>query len=237
MKSKLPVAVEPESIENIPGGPLVYQIGNEYNDYSELCGKTLPKEKKVAECSLPKDYLGTPATLIEETSAGAGHVIEDSSPHDTKAASKDSKKIHGEETISQEHALPRRRRRRRSKGTGIVLAPDRRHSQSSRNGAKHKKKPRHRHKPHSNVARSRIRKRTTDVGIFLSLKTRKEAKTMSGRKTRHKVRKLADNGVRHRPRRSKLHGESGNNEISCVHVIVICTKALVDFFRGYATGW
>jgi hypothetical protein len=60
---------------------------------------------------------------------------------------------------------------------------------------------------------------------------------MSGRKTHHTVRGMADDGGSHRPRRSKLHAESENDEMSCVHLIVICTKALVDFFRGFVTGW
>jgi len=213
-------------------------VGIECNDFSALpCGKSLSKEKTSAECSLAKDYLRTPATLIEETSIGAGEFMEDSSPHDSKAVSEGSKRIYGKEIHSQENVPPRRRRRRRSNRRGIALAPDRRHRQSNRNGTQHKKKHRHRHQTHSSVARSRVRKRTSDIGTFLSPETRKEGKTMSGRTTRYMMRRLAEDDMRNRPRRSTLPAESENDEMSCVHLIVICTKELVDFFRGFVTGW
>ena len=228
IKNKLLAAPELESIENIP------------NDYAGLPrGKTSPGEKRSAGCSLHKDDLGPPATLTEGISIGAGKVIADSSPHNTEAASERSRGISGKEIHSQENILRRRRRRRRRRSDGMstVFALNRRYSQGNRNGAQYKKKRRHRHRTQSNMAQNRKEKRTSDGGIVMSSKVRKGAKTLSGRKMRGMPGRLGDDGIRYRSMRAKLHAESENDEMSCVYLIRICTKAVGDFFRGVLTGW
>jgi hypothetical protein len=55
-------------------------------------------------------------------------------------------------------------------------------------------------------------------------------------KTRHMMQRMTDDSESYRPKRSNLHAESGDNEMSCVQLIMIFTNTLMNFFRGLATG-
>jgi hypothetical protein len=192
--------------------------------------------RKSAECSLSKVYLGAPAPLIEEVTTG-NEVVTDSLPHSKEASSERSKGISGKGIQSQENIRRRRRRRRRRRGNarGIALAPNQRYRQSNKNGAQYTEERRHRHKMQSNVAQDRKMKRTFDSGV--APRRRKGTKALSGREMRGKRGRLGDDGIRYRSTRAKLHDEFENDETCCVYFIEICTKAVVDFFRGVLTGW
>jgi hypothetical protein len=206
-------------------------------DGAPIEGQRNTVSRKNAECSLSKAYLGAPATLIEEMTTGNDEVVPDSLPHSKEASSERSKGISGKEIHSQENIRRRRRRRRRRRGNagGIALAPNRRYRQSNRDGAQYEEKRRHRRKMQSNVAQERKLKRAFDGGI--APKIRKGAKTLPGRETRGMRGRLGDDRIRYRSTRAKLHDEFENDEMCCVYFIGICTKAVVDFFRGVLTGW
>jgi len=89
----------------------------------------------------------------------------------------------------------------------------------------------------SNVVQNRKQKRTFDGGVVITPKIRKGTKRSSRRDARGIRGRLGDDGLRHRSTKAKLHSEFDNDEMSCVYVIGICTKAVVDFFRGVLSGW
>jgi hypothetical protein len=224
----------PAFIKNIPASLLEYHVGNEYEDRSELPrGRPLSERNGSVEYSSLKQYLSPPTASVEETSTAGGQAMEDTSAHDTKDLSEGKKRIKRNEIHLQQNPPPRRRRRR-SNGTGTAPALDRRHNRSSRNGAKHRKTPRHRHRIRSSMARNRNRKRVSGGGIALSPNARKERKTISGIKTRHMMQRMTEDGGSYRPKRS--NAESGDNEMSCMHLIMIFKNTVVDFFCGFATG-
>jgi hypothetical protein len=57
-----------------------------------------------------------------------------------------------------------------------------------------------------------------------------------GRDARGMRGRLGDD-IRHRSLRAKLYSEFDNDEMSCVCVIRIYRKAVVDFFRGIFSSW
>jgi len=85
------------------------------------------------------------------------------------------------------------------------------------------------------VVQNRKQKRTFDSGIVITSK--KGTKTLSERDRRNLRARLGDDGVRHRSTRAKLHGEVDNDEMTCIDVIEIGTKAVVNFFWGVLTCW
>jgi hypothetical protein len=68
-------------------------------------------------------------------------------------------------------------------------------------------------------------------------KIQKGTKRSSRRDTCGIQGRLGDDGLRHRSTKAKLHSKFDNDEMSYVYVIGICTKAVVDFFRGVLSGW
>jgi hypothetical protein len=88
-----------------------------------------------------------------------------------------------------------------------------------------------------NVVQNRKQKRTFNSGVMITPKIRKGTKRSSRRDAHHMRGRLGDDGVRHRSTKAKLHSEFDNDETSCVYVIGICTKAIVDFFWGVLSGW
>jgi len=65
-------------------------------------------------------------------------------------------------------------------------------------------------------------------------RVRKGTKTSHGRNARGMQDRLGDSG-RHRLTKAKSDGFD-YNEMSCVDVIGMCIKAVVDYFRGVLTG-
>jgi hypothetical protein len=186
-------------------------------------------------CSVSKARLGASATSIEEATAGDDEVVADSLPHGMGAALERSKEAPGEGIHSQENIRRRRRRRRRRSNTrDTALTPNRRYRQSKRNGAQYKEKRRRRHTMQSNVAQNRKQKRAFDGGIMAAPRVRKGTKTSHGRNARGMQGRLGDSG-RHRSTRAKSDGFD-YDEMSCVDVIGMCIKAVVDYFRGVLTG-
>ena len=120
---------------------------------------------------------------------------------------------------------------------GTAPAPNRRYRQNNRNGAQYEEKRRHRHKMQSNVVQNRKQKWTFNGGVIITPKIRKGMKRSSRRDARGIRGRLGDDGVRHRSTKAKLHSEFDIDEMSYVYVIGICTKAVVDFFRGVLSGW
>jgi OTT_1508-like deaminase len=197
-------------------------------------GASVEGQRTMASCSRSKAYLGTSATLIGKAATSDNEIVADSLPHGIGAAPERSKEvpkggIHSQENIRRK----RRRRRRRSNTRDTVLAPNRRYRQSNRNRAQYREKHRRCHNIRSNLAQNR--KRTFGGGIIITApRVRKGTKTSSKRNTRGVQSRLGD-GVRHGSTWTKSDGDFDISEVSCVYVIEICIKTVVDFFRGVLT--
>jgi hypothetical protein len=83
------------------------------------------------------------------------------------------------------------------------------------------------------MARNRIRKRIFDDKILLPLEIRKKIKIIFGRKTRHMIRRMADDNENYKLKKLKIYTEFDNDEKNCVYLIIIYTKAFVNFCRNF----
>lgn len=88
-----------------------------------------------------------------------------------------------------------------------------------------------------NVVQNRKQKQTFNSGVVITPKIRKGTKRSSKRDACSIRGRLGDDSLRHRSTKAKLHSKFDNNEMSCVYVIGICTKAVVDFFQGVLSSW
>jgi hypothetical protein len=86
----------------------------------------------------------------------------------------------------------------------------------------------------SNVVQNRKQKRAFDGGIMTVPRVRKGTKTSYGRNAYGMQGRLGNSG-RYRSMRAKSDGFD-YNEMSCIDIIGIYIKAVVDYFRGILTG-
>lgn len=151
----------------------------------------------------------------------------DSLPHG-RAAPERGKEVPAEVIYSQENRRrKRRRRRRRSKTRDTVLTANRRERQSNRNRAQYREKHRSRHNIRSNLAQKR--KRTFGGGVMTALRERKSIKILSGR-NRRVMQSRSGNVIRHRSTVAKSDGDFDYNEMSCIYIMGICIRMVLDFF-------